>query len=82
MLGAFGSRSGAIEQSSAAVDDLLADYAARCVTLRRRVRVETNDSRIVGVATGVGADGSLVVDTDAGNLEVRVGDVVHLRADD
>ena len=47
----------------------------------RRVRVDLGAVDLVGAATGVTADGHLVVVTDDGiSHTVAVGDVVHLRS--
>jgi BirA family transcriptional regulator, biotin operon repressor / biotin---[acetyl-CoA-carboxylase] ligase len=56
-------------------------YRERLVTVGRRVRVErTRGPALVGEATGVDADGVLLVRDDAGvEHAVTVGDVVHLR---
>ncbi|MGQ4871622.1 MAG: biotin--[acetyl-CoA-carboxylase] ligase [Candidatus Thorarchaeota archaeon] len=49
-------------------------------TLGRRVRVNTSEGVIEGVARGIGGDGSLHVATDDGEgITVREGDVVLLR---
>ncbi len=67
--------------SSAVACELLVDsYRERCVTLGRRVRIERPTDELVGTATGVQLDGSLVVRDDrGGDHVVTVGDVVHLR---
>ncbi len=57
-------------------------YEARLLTLGRRVRVEQSDGELVGVATGVDADGRLRLRTDdETEVAVSVGDVIHLRAE-
>ncbi len=59
---------------------LLAGYAAACATIGQEVRVERASDVLRGRATGLTADGHLLV-VDAGGVqhEVVVGDVVHLR---
>lgn len=56
-------------------------YRPLCATIGRRVRATTTDGRAVeGTATDVGADGSLVVETPAGErVAVGFGEVLHLR---
>jgi BirA family transcriptional regulator, biotin operon repressor / biotin---[acetyl-CoA-carboxylase] ligase len=60
---------------------LRADYTRLCATIGRRVRVELPGGRLVtGPATGVDADGRLLVRVGPGaELPVAAGDVVHLR---
>jgi BirA family transcriptional regulator, biotin operon repressor / biotin---[acetyl-CoA-carboxylase] ligase len=60
---------------------LRADYTRLCATVGRRVRVELPGGRLLtGLATGIDADGRLVVRTSSGaGLPVAAGDVVHLR---
>jgi BirA family transcriptional regulator, biotin operon repressor / biotin---[acetyl-CoA-carboxylase] ligase len=58
----------------------LEELRARCVTLGRGVRVERAAARpFVGVARGLDDEGRLVVATEAGDVAVAAGDVVHLR---
>ncbi|MFD6639794.1 biotin--[acetyl-CoA-carboxylase] ligase [Micromonospora chalcea] len=55
-------------------------YLAACATIGRQVRVLLPDgSEAHGTATGVDADGQLLVETDAGTLRLAAGDVLHLR---
>jgi BirA family biotin operon repressor/biotin-[acetyl-CoA-carboxylase] ligase len=60
---------------------LRADYTRLCATIGRRVRVELPGGRLVtGLATGVDADGRLLVQVSPdAELPVAAGDVVHLR---
>ena len=60
--------------------DLRADYAARCSSVGRTVRVQQSaiDS-VVGEATGVDADGRLLVVVAGRVLPFAAGDVAHLR---
>lgn len=64
-----------------APDATRAAYRARLVTVGRRVRVDRGDrDAIVGDATGIDADGSLIVRDDAGTEHtILAGDVTHLR---
>jgi len=59
--------------------DLAADYAGRCATLGRTIRVELPGREITGVAQGLDADARLRVLTAQGVQVVGAGDVVHLR---
>jgi BirA family biotin operon repressor/biotin-[acetyl-CoA-carboxylase] ligase len=79
LLESFGARSGELADPTAC-DELTARYRERCVTLGRRVRVHRPTGELVGTASDVHPDGSLVVVDDAGVAHhVTVGDVVHLR---
>ena len=60
--------------------DLRADYAARCASIGRRVRVQVSESQFVeGEATGVDAEGRLQVRAGGAVRAFAAGDVVHLR---
>lgn len=52
------------------------EYRSRCVTIGRSITWKPDG---VGVATDVAADGSLVVDTDRGRVDLRWGEVRHVR---
>jgi BirA family biotin operon repressor/biotin-[acetyl-CoA-carboxylase] ligase len=55
-------------------------YLAVCATVGREVRVLLPaGSDVTGTATGVDADGQLVVATPAGERRLAAGDVAHLR---
>jgi len=60
---------------------LPADYTRLCSTIGQRVRVELpGGGPLTGLATGIDADGRLLVRTRSGaDLPVAAGDVVHLR---
>ncbi len=61
-------------------DRLRDEYAERCLTVGRHVRVERPGAvTLTGEAVGVAGDGSLVVDTGSGLRSVNAGDVVHVR---
>jgi BirA family biotin operon repressor/biotin-[acetyl-CoA-carboxylase] ligase len=62
------------------LDGVTAEYRSRLATLGHRVRVERSDDAFTGRAVGVGDAGQLLVEDELGDVvEVRVGDVVHLR---
>ncbi|MEQ4524563.1 biotin--[acetyl-CoA-carboxylase] ligase [Nocardioides kribbensis] len=64
-----------------AAERLRASYAASCVSVGRRVRVELPAGRtLLGQATGVDEQGRLVVAGPDGEVAVGAGDVVHARA--
>ncbi len=74
--------------ATAAPDRWREEYVAHCSTVGRRVRVEcANGERLEGLAGAIGEDGCLKIQTeqlraDDGSrriIEVREGDVVHLR---
>ncbi|MFE6995326.1 biotin--[acetyl-CoA-carboxylase] ligase [Microbacterium sp. NPDC057659] len=68
----------ATEQSA---DRVRAAVTARCLTIGRQVRVELPaGGELLGVATGLDADGRLVVVSDGAEHPVSAGDVVHVRA--
>jgi len=52
---------------------------AACATIGRRVRVETETGALVGIASGIRADGALEVEIDGVTRAFSVADVVHLR---
>ena len=57
------------------------EWREASATLGRRIRVETVTDRLTGQAEDITDLGRLVVRTDAGEeVEIGVGDVVHLRA--
>jgi BirA family biotin operon repressor/biotin-[acetyl-CoA-carboxylase] ligase len=64
----------------AASTRLRSSYAAACVTLGRRVRVELpTGGTLTGVATGIDVGGRLLVRGPQGETAVGAGDVVHVR---
>lgn len=59
---------------------LRADYLDRCDTLGRTVRASLpGDQELVGEATGVDAEGRLVLEVRGVRTPVAAGDIVHLR---
>jgi len=62
------------------VDLLMKDYRAHCLTVGRRVSIETARGRIVGLGVDVTSAGALVVLDDKGaKHEITDGSVEHLR---
>ncbi|MDO5501355.1 MAG: biotin--[acetyl-CoA-carboxylase] ligase, partial [Propionibacteriaceae bacterium] len=59
--------------------DLAADYAERCITIGREVRVQLATGQVVGTAVGVDASGGLRLATASGERVFTAGDVIHLR---
>jgi len=60
--------------------DLRVDYAARCSSVGRTVRVQLSATEaVVGEATGVDAYGCLLVQVDGEQRAFAAGDVSHLR---
>jgi BirA family transcriptional regulator, biotin operon repressor / biotin---[acetyl-CoA-carboxylase] ligase len=53
--------------------------AAALTTIGREVRVELPDRELVGTAVGLGRAGELQVDCGGEIVDVRAGDVVHVR---
>lgn len=60
-------------------EGLHAAVAASCTTIGRDVRVELPSGELLGRAVGLGRAGELQVDSGSGIVDVRVGDVVHVR---
>ncbi|WP_284008654.1 biotin--[acetyl-CoA-carboxylase] ligase [Haloarcula pelagica] len=61
------------------IDSILPAWREYATTLGRRVRVETPGGTVEGEAVDVQFPGSLVVDTDDGEVTVTAGDCDHLR---
>ncbi|MFJ6195182.1 biotin--[acetyl-CoA-carboxylase] ligase [Micromonospora sp. NPDC092111] len=62
------------------VSGLREAYLASCATVGRQVRVLLpGGAELTGLATGVDADGHLVVDTATGPQHLPAGDILHLR---
>ena len=60
-------------------EPLRAAIAAELSTIGRDVRVALPAGELVGRAVGLGPHGELQVETDDGIVDVRAGDVVHVR---
>jgi len=60
-------------------DEVLDEWRERSSTLGKRVRVETQNETVEGVAEGIDDTGALRVSTDGGDRVVSAGDCVHLR---
>jgi len=62
-------------------EDILKEYMLRCSTVSQRVRIElAHGEQMDGVAESIQADGSLrVLRDDRTAVDIRAGDVVHLR---
>lgn len=59
---------------------LAQDYRQRSLTLGTRVRaIMPGDREVVGVATGIGELGQLLIDTGSQTVAVSAGDITHLR---
>jgi BirA family transcriptional regulator, biotin operon repressor / biotin---[acetyl-CoA-carboxylase] ligase len=68
--------------ASLAVDggvDLRNRYFQHSATIGSVVEVDTGQSKVTGTAVGLGADGSLIVETGGRQTAVLAGDVVMLR---
>jgi BirA family biotin operon repressor/biotin-[acetyl-CoA-carboxylase] ligase len=67
-------------RGDAAVSGLQRAVGEACGTIGRSVQVELpSGDRLTGTATGIDADGRLLVDANAGISAVAAGDVTHLR---
>jgi BirA family transcriptional regulator, biotin operon repressor / biotin---[acetyl-CoA-carboxylase] ligase len=61
-------------------DGFLGTYRQRCITVGREVRAMLPSSDIVGTATGIDADGQLLVTTEDGITHtISAADVIHIR---
>lgn len=56
---------------------LLTRYRAHCLTLGREVAFTTSTAEYVGVAADVSDTGTLLLDTEAGRVELHSGDAHH-----
>jgi BirA family transcriptional regulator, biotin operon repressor / biotin---[acetyl-CoA-carboxylase] ligase len=68
-----------LDRRYASLDEVPTEYRRRLTTIGRRVRVEQPGGDLVGQAIDVGKWGELLVEAGGNLVEVRVGDVVHLR---
>lgn len=68
-----------LEDAYESGDGVLDEWRDRTSTLGRRVRVETPNETVEGVAERVDETGALVLSTDDGDRTVTAGDCVHLR---
>lgn len=68
-----------LEDAYESGDGILDEWRDRSSTLGRRVRVETPNETLEGVAERVDETGALVLSTDDGERTVTAGDCVHLR---
>ena len=57
------------------------EYRARCTTLGRRVRAETERGSFSGLALLIDDAGRLVVDLGGGEVALDAADIIHLRDD-
>jgi BirA family transcriptional regulator, biotin operon repressor / biotin---[acetyl-CoA-carboxylase] ligase len=60
---------------------IVREYAARCETVGRLVRVTTASSTFTGRATAVSDDGRLLVESEGRVVPLEAADVVHIRED-
>jgi BirA family transcriptional regulator, biotin operon repressor / biotin---[acetyl-CoA-carboxylase] ligase len=58
---------------------IVREYAERCETIGRLVRVTTASSTFSGRAVAIAADGRLLVEGDKGTVRLEAADVVHVR---
>lgn len=71
---------GLAEHGTAEASGLHDAVAAHCITLGRTVRVMLpGGAHLVGEATGLGADGCLLVSAEGSEHRIAAGDIVHLR---
>jgi len=68
-----------LEDAYESGEAVLDEWRERTSTLGRRVRVETPNETLEGVAERVDDTGALVLSTDEGERVVTAGDCVHLR---
>lgn len=68
-------------KSSGSFEMVLNDWKQRSATLGSRVRVDDGFRTYVGIAQDLLPDGSLLVQTEEGNLTFCIGDLIHLHQD-
>jgi BirA family biotin operon repressor/biotin-[acetyl-CoA-carboxylase] ligase len=78
LLNGAGSRNGALS-SHAGRSAVASEYRRASSTLGRRVRVDTLDGAVEGVAVDLDDAGGLIVSTEESVRTISSGDVVHLR---
>jgi BirA family biotin operon repressor/biotin-[acetyl-CoA-carboxylase] ligase len=61
---------------------ILDEWRETSSTLGSRVRIYDDDGTIDGIARDIGADGTLIVETEGGFVNVLLGDVSHLRTEE
>lgn len=66
--------------SGGGAEALLDLYRAGCDTLGREIKVICDDGSVTGTASGVTAQGAIIVKTREGEKTFAAADVVHLRA--
>ncbi len=67
-----------LTRAAADPTDVLDAYRGRCVTLGRRVRMQTATGEVEGMAVAVADSGALVLDTGPTLVELTAGDAHHL----
>lgn len=72
----------AVHTDPKALDQLLAGYRDRCLSVGAQLRVSRPGAEdLVGRGAGIGSHGELLVETEGGTVPVVVGDVVHAAND-
>jgi BirA family biotin operon repressor/biotin-[acetyl-CoA-carboxylase] ligase len=70
-----------ITRSEGSFDAVLNEWRRMSATLEAKVRVVDGSRTYIGIAKELLRDGSLLVQTDDGDVAMSVGDVTHLRQD-
>jgi BirA family biotin operon repressor/biotin-[acetyl-CoA-carboxylase] ligase len=68
-------------RSSGSFDLVLDEWRQKSATLGSRVRVDDGSRTYIGVAKEILSDGSLLVQTEDGDITFCIGDLTHLRQD-
>ncbi|MDR2529818.1 MAG: biotin--[acetyl-CoA-carboxylase] ligase [Synergistaceae bacterium] len=58
---------------------LLGEYREKCVTVGKTVTVEAGSETFSGLCVGIGGDGELLLETDAGQRCFHAADVLHTK---
>ncbi|MDA8388894.1 MAG: biotin--[acetyl-CoA-carboxylase] ligase [Nitrospiraceae bacterium] len=73
---------GLLRKGTKAEAHLLKGYRSLCVTIGKRIRVQTEGESFTGTASGIDDDGRLVLTTGAGRLRFSTGEVQSVRSGD
>lgn len=70
---------GVRRMESGGTEAVISEYARRCDTIGKRVRVIVDDGEVTGIARGIGEHGELQVEVHGEMLAFSAADITHLR---